>query len=84
MEQFVELTGREELAGLLGGGRVGGANQVGRVGRARGERNRSVTTNRTRVEEAKIVETEIAGVVETTREGSQGRLTRNIVRSLSI
>lgn len=47
-----------------GGGRVGRADQVGRVGRARAERNRSVTTNRTRAEEAGIAETEIAGVVE--------------------
>ena len=66
------------------GGRVGGTNQISRVGRARRERNRSITTNRTRVEDTKIVETEIGGVVENKREESQSRLTRNIVRSLSI
>ncbi len=37
-------------------GRVGRANQVGKVRRAKGERNRFVTTNRTRVEEAGIAE----------------------------
>ena len=69
------IAGVEELVELI--------KLVGFEG-ARGERNRSVTTNRTRVEEAKIVETEIAGVVKATKEGSQVRLTRNIVRSLGI
>ncbi len=47
-----------ENGGVGRGGRVGRANQVGKVGRARGERNRCVTTNRTRVEEAGIAETD--------------------------
>lgn len=90
MEEFAEKIEMEELVKLRGGRvsrtardeRVGGPNQGGRVGRARGERNKPVTTNRTRVAKGGIVETEISGVVDAKREGSQGRLIRNLVRLL--
>ena len=48
----------ERVSRTTRGGRVGRANQVGKVGRARGEKNRSVITNRTRAEEAGIAETD--------------------------
>ena len=83
---MVELIGVEELAGLLEVEKLVELIKLidDRVGRARGEKNTSITTTKTRVKESGIVETKIAGIVEATREESQGRLTRNMVRSLSI
>ena len=56
VEELVELIGVEELTRLL---------YADRVGKTRREKNRSVTINRTRAEEARIIETEIMRVVET-------------------
>lgn len=48
------------------------------------KKNIFVTTIKTRVEESGTVQTENVGIVKATRERCQGRLTRNVVRSLGI
>ena len=49
--------------------RVGKASRICRVERTRGERNRSVTINKTRVEKARTIESKAMEVIETTSKG---------------
>lgn len=64
--------------------RINRANQVDRVRRAKKERKRSVTTNRIRVEGVRIDKIKIRRVIITTQEKNQGRLTKNMIKSLDI
>lgn len=74
----------EKITTIVRVRRVGKVNKVCRVAKTRKKNNKFVTTNKTKVWKAELTEIKIAKIVQTTQEKYQGRLTRNIVRSLSI